>query len=174
MPGDFHFQAHFKTQRMASVDFSGPGGSLSNPPVLPHVSRKTERSLCGRGRLLALSQWSGRWYQRARKRNDEVSRLAHSSTVPSQNGITVLEAPSARTPERSSDTASEPALPARRATMLFCRMSTCLILPWLPSTRRGMAYRCHLRRASVWGLSSKCQTVRPQSVPLGPGSLGPS
>lgn len=39
LPGDFHFQAHLRTQRMASVDFSGPGCSLSYPPVLPHVSK---------------------------------------------------------------------------------------------------------------------------------------
>lgn len=50
--------------------------------------------------------------------------------------------------------------------MLFCRMSTCLILPWLPSTRHGIACRCHLRPASVWGCQASVKLpVKPRVCP---------
>ncbi|KAH7635771.1 hypothetical protein B0T09DRAFT_362865 [Sordaria sp. MPI-SDFR-AT-0083] len=127
----FHFQAHFRTQRMASVDFSAPGGTLSYPPALHHCALP-KRYHGTRGTLSTNAREIQRHSERASPPAEKSHDVVLSNVDLPYSAVAAIH-------------------PSRNCLPVSFEASQCL------------------------GLSSKCQTARQtQSVPLGPGTLGPS
>ncbi|EAA27502.3 hypothetical protein NCU03452 [Neurospora crassa OR74A] len=154
LPGDFHFQAHFRTQRMASVDFSGPGCSLFYPPVLPHVSKNGGTELA--------------WARQVAGVVAVVREVAER-----YHGTRGTLSTDAREIQRHSERASPPGEKSHDVVIVQGRLPAYPAVAAIHPLRNRLPVPCEASQC-LSGLSSKCQNVRLRVCPWSPGSLGPS